>query len=88
MFQRGPVFYIEHTTTGKQESLHTKDRGEAQRPFAAKNKSQVQPALDLHIVRAYRSAIDSLMRTRTLRTAMEAMALRKPATPFIVGTTR
>jgi hypothetical protein len=56
MFPRGSVFYAEDTTTGKQESLKTKDRTEARRLLAAKNEAHVQPALNLHIARAYLSA--------------------------------
>ena len=77
MFQRGPVFYAEDTTTGTQESLKTKDRSEARRLLAAKNEAHVQPALNLQIARAYLSATDPQMRTRTWQQVMETMALAK-----------
>jgi len=77
MFQRRPVFYAEDSTTGKQESLQTKDRGEARRLLAAKNEAHVQPALNLHIARVYLSATDPQMRTRTWQHVMDAMALTR-----------
>lgn len=77
MFQRGPVFYVEDTTTGKQESLKSKDRTEARRLLAAKNEAHVQPALNLQIARAYLSASDPEIRTRTWQHVMDAMAVGK-----------
>lgn len=77
LFPRGPVFYVEDTTTGKQESLKTKDRMEARRLLAAKNEAHAQPALNLQIARAYLSAVDPEVRTRTWQHVMNAMALTK-----------
>ncbi len=76
-FQRGPVFYIEDTTTGKQESLKTKDPLEARRLLAVRNEAHVQPALNLQIARAYLSASDPEVRTRTWQHVMDAMTVGK-----------
>jgi integrase len=77
MFQRGPVFYAEDTATGKQSSLKTKDQIEACRLLAAKNEAHVQPALNLQIARAYLSATDSEIRTRTWQHVMDMMGTTK-----------
>ena len=52
LFKRGEVFYGEDTTTGKQYSLHTRDRAEAGRLLNAKNEAERQPAINLQIARA------------------------------------
>ena len=65
MFQRGSVYYVEDTTPGKQESLKTKERNKARRLYAVRNEAHVQSALNLHIARAYLSAVDPQMSART-----------------------
>ena len=77
MFQRGRVFYVEDTTTGRQASLKTKEEAEAGRLLAAKNEAHVQPALNLQIARAYLSATDPEIRTRTWQHVMDVMATMK-----------
>jgi integrase len=77
MFLRGRVFYAEDTTTGRQESLRTSDSSQARRLLAAKNESQVQPALNLQIARVYLSATDPEIRTRTWQHVMDIMATTK-----------
>ena len=39
MFRRGSVFYAEETATGKQTSLHTKDKAEAIALLNTKNEA-------------------------------------------------
>src|SRR4051812_34783658 len=77
MFQRGKVFYAEDTTTGKQTSLKTKDKAEAYRLLAVENEAHVQPALNLQIARAYLSATDPEIRTRTWQHVMDIIATTK-----------
>jgi len=40
MFRRGTVYYTHDNKTGRQESLHVKDRIEAERLLHAKNEAQ------------------------------------------------
>jgi hypothetical protein len=77
MFQRGPVFYAEDSTTGKQTSLKTKEPSEARRLIAAKNEAHIQLALNLQIARAYLSATDPEIRTRTWQVVMDIMTTTK-----------
>ena len=43
MFLRGTVFWIQDNETGKQETLRTKDRTEAERLFNSKNEAHRHP---------------------------------------------
>ncbi len=49
MFRRGNVFWSHDGETGKQESLATKDRREAQAILRAKNEPHRNAALNLQI---------------------------------------
>jgi hypothetical protein len=81
LFRRADVFYCENTTTGKQSSLHTKDRDEALRVLHAKNEAERQPAINLQIARAYLAASDPQIATRTWQFVMdEAAKLKKGPT--------
>ncbi|MCX6901649.1 MAG: hypothetical protein NT105_23460 [Verrucomicrobia bacterium] len=51
--RRNGVFYCEDGATGKQESLGTKTRNEAERLIHAKNEAHIQPSVNLQIARAY-----------------------------------
>ena len=51
----GGVFYIHDSQTGKQESLGTRDRAEANTLLNARNESVRQPQLNLHVAKAYLS---------------------------------
>ena len=54
LFKRASgVFYIEDTTTARQESLQTKDKTTARRLAQAKNEAHEQPALNLQLARTY-----------------------------------
>ncbi len=55
MFRRGEVFWVQDNETGKQETLRTKDRFEAERLLNAKNEAHRQPVINLQIARAYPS---------------------------------
>ena len=66
MFRRkNGSFYFEDTESGKQLSLGTKNRKQAERLIHAKNEAHVQPSLNLQIARAYLSATDPEIGTRT-----------------------
>lgn len=75
MFQRnGGVFYWQDTQTGRQGSLGTKDPHAAGKLLHAKNESHEQPILNLALAKAYASAHDPKMATRTWREVMAEMA--------------
>jgi integrase len=73
MFRRGKTFYSEDTVTGKQHSLRTKEEAEAITLLNAKNESFRQPVLNLQIARAYLTASDPAMSSRTWQTVMDQM---------------
>ncbi len=82
MYQRGcnGRFYLEDNTTGKQESLGTSDRDEAQRLFHARNEAHRQPALNAQMARAYLVAGDPQIGQRTWQGVMDAILRTKVAT--------
>jgi integrase len=77
MFRRdNGVFYAQNTTTGKQNSLHTKDETEAKSLLNARNEAQRQPVLNLHLARAYLTASDPAFVERTWQIVMEQLQSR------------
>jgi len=70
-------YYIHDDLTGKQESLHTKDRETAQRLFHSRSEAEKQPAINLQIARAYLAATDSQISTRTWQNVMDEMVKLK-----------
>lgn len=58
MFRRGQVFGCQDNRTGRQESLQTKDRTDAERLLYARNEAHQQPIINLQIARAYSCAPD------------------------------
>jgi integrase len=71
MFQRqGGVFYWQDNETRQQGSLGTKDKQAALKLLHAKNESHAQPILNLALARAYATAHDPKMATRTWRDVM------------------
>jgi integrase len=66
LFQRSTgIFYLEHTRTRRQESLKTRCKETAHRLWHAKNEALLQPTVNLQIARAYLTASDPTLRTRT-----------------------
>jgi hypothetical protein len=63
---RGGMFYCVDKTTGQRTSLHTTNKDEAQQLIEAKNNSERQPVLNLHIAKAYLAGTDNGIATRTL----------------------
>jgi len=81
LFRRSRVFYYEDTTTRKQTSLKTKDKAEALALLHARNESFRQTRLNVQIARAYLTASDPNMNTRTWQAAMDQMQTHgKPVT--------
>lgn len=72
--RRGNVFYWQDRETNEQGSLFTKDKHAAQKLLNAKNEAHEQPILNLALARAYASAHDPKMGSRTWRIVMEEMA--------------
>src|SRR5436190_4055 len=77
MFRRSNVFWIHDGETGKQGSLRTRDRREAEKILHAKNEPQRNAALNLQIGRAYLAASDPQMMTRTWKDVMEEILALK-----------
>lgn len=65
LFQRGAVFYVEDSETGKKEGLQTTDRKEAERLRMARNEAAERPFLGLALAKAYLSASDPALPKRT-----------------------
>lgn len=81
MFKRGKTFYWEDSQTGGQGSLHTKDLHLAKKFLHQKNESHEQPALNLALAKAYASAHDPRLASRTWQDVIsEMMTHGKPAT--------
>jgi hypothetical protein len=77
MFRRASVFYCQDRETGQQESLRTKDEGEARLLVHSKNGAFRQPMLNLQMARTYPSATDPEIARRTWQAAMDEMAKSK-----------
>jgi integrase len=73
LYQRGNGrFYIEDNITGKQESLGTSDKAEANRLLMARNEAEQQPAFNFQIARTYLAAGDPSVAKRTWKDVMDA----------------
>jgi hypothetical protein len=59
IFRRGRTWYLENAATGKQTSLHTRDRREALRVLHAKHEAQENPSINVQIARAYLHVADA-----------------------------
>lgn len=67
------VWYIEDTQTHEQHSLRTRDPKEAKRLIQAQNEDHRLPAINMQIARAYLSACDPKLVTRTWQEVMAQM---------------
>jgi integrase len=74
---RGGIFYCVDKATGKRTTLKTSDREEARQLIAAKNQAERQPALNLHIAKAYLAGADNGIATRTWQHAIEKLTQTK-----------
>lgn len=68
---RGGAFYCVDSETHKRTSLGACSKDEAEQIVLAKNQALRQPALNLHIARAYLAGSDSGVATRTWQHVME-----------------
>lgn len=73
LFKRRRVFYCEDSDTGKQESLRTRDRIEAQKLIAAKNDAANPSYLNRALGRTYLSGQDPKLVTRKWSEVIEKM---------------
>ena len=73
MFRRNGVFYVQDNQSGKQESLHTRLRADAERLFNAKNEAAQGPMLNRDLGRVYLSASDPDSTQRTWSAVMEEL---------------
>jgi integrase len=81
LFRRASgVWYIEDKETREQESLRIRDAAEARRLFHAKNEAYCQPAINVQIARAYLTASDPMLVTRTWQDVMESLIKQKKGT--------
>jgi hypothetical protein len=76
LFQRDGIYYSQDSATGQQKSLRTRDEAEALQLINARNEAHRQPALNLHLARAYLTASDPAFVERTWQTVMEQMQSR------------
>lgn len=67
---KGGHYYIHDGQTGKQQSLGTTDKSQAQRLLHARNEAQQQPAVNLQIARAYLMASDPHISQRSWQQVM------------------
>jgi len=77
LFQRAGIFYCEDTRTGKQTSLRTRDRADAERLLHVKNEAAHQPAMNLQIAQVYLQHGDPALATRTWQMVMEQIVTTK-----------
>jgi hypothetical protein len=71
LFQRANgVFYCQDNQSGQQRSLRTKNRRAAEKLLHAQNEAHRLPTLNLTMARAYLSAHDAKMSTRTWTAVM------------------
>lgn len=74
MYRRGEgIYYAKDKTTGRAESLGTKDCAEAQRLLNAKNQAIEQPHLNVAMARVYLSCKTPEMLDRTWSDVMTEM---------------
>jgi len=81
LFRRGwGTYYCEDTDSGKQETLHTRSKQDAQRIVHAKNEAHRQPLINLQIARAYLSAAEPAFLSRTWQHVMNSAGAGKCGT--------
>jgi hypothetical protein len=76
LFRRGRVYYSHDSETGKQESLRTDNKKEAQGHLMARNEAQDNRLLNLKIAEAHLAAHDPKVNTRTWEDVMNYMLSR------------
>ena len=71
--RNGGIYYIHDDETGRQESLHTRERVEASALFAAKTQSYRQAHLNLRLARTYLAATDPMVRQSVISDAADLL---------------
>jgi Phage integrase family len=81
LWRRNGVFYLQDAETRQKESLHTRDRREAERLRDARNDAAARPVLGMALAKAYLSAHDAEIAKRTWQNVMDYFCARgKPQT--------
>src|SRR5262245_48598145 len=75
--RRNGTYFCEDRQSGLQQSLRTKDKGEAIRLLHAKNEAKGDPGLAIHIAKAYLAAADPAMAKRTWQYAVDELIKTK-----------
>src|SRR2546426_139760 len=71
------IYFLQDRSTGKQQSLRTKDQGEAQTLLHAKNEACRQPSMNLQIAQVYLQHADPALAKRTWQDVMEKIISTK-----------
>ncbi len=77
LFRRGKVYWCHDNESGKQQTLGTRSKPEAQRLLHAKNEAHHLPRFNLQIARAYLTASDPEYATRTWQYCMDQIVALK-----------
>ena len=78
LFRRSTgIYFIQDNSTGRQESLKTRNKQEAVTLLNASNEANRQPFLNLQIARTYLMGTDPKMVTRTWQEVMEKVVSLK-----------
>ena len=72
LWQRNGTFYLQDAETRQKESLHTRDRHEAERIRNARNDAATRPVLGMALAKAYLTAHDADIFPCSTRTAAES----------------
>jgi integrase len=76
LWRRKGVFYLQDAETRRKESLHTRDRSEAQRLRDARNEAAARPVLGVALAKAYLSAQDPKLAARTWQEVIDQYCSR------------
>jgi hypothetical protein len=71
------IFFIQDRATGRQESLRTRDKREAERLLNARNDAAAQPLLNIRLARTYFSTADPDIANRTWSHVIEQIIKTK-----------
>lgn len=74
MFLRGNVYYAQDSESGKQTSLGTREKRQAERLLLAKNEADEQPLMNLAMARTYLAAHDPKLVMRTWAEVIEVFS--------------
>jgi integrase len=77
MFRRGTVYWCQNNQTGKQESLRTKDKGEARALLDLKNQPLMNAGFHQQAARFHQSVSDPKAGSRTWQNVMDVIVSQK-----------